>query len=264
MQDIFYIFFLGLIEGLTEFLPVSSTGHLILASRVLQSSLSEEFVKMVEVAIQIGGISAVLVYFRSLFFEKTKSFCKMEPDGISFVLKIFIAFVPCVICGLIFHDFVKEYLFSSMIVSISLILGGIIMIYSELLPFKSKGGVVSNWQAFFIGLFQCFAFVPGVSRSAATIIGGIFCGVKKKDAVEFSFFLAVPTIICAAIFDLIKGIDGGFSGYQIFLLVFGNIVAFLSALFSISFMLKVVNGKSFIAFGIYRIILGVTFIYLFW
>lgn len=246
---------LGIVEGITEFLPVSSTGHLILASRLLGLGQTD-FLKSFEIAIQLGAIfSIVFLYWKTIIkdFEALK--------------RIFVAFIPTAIIGLALYKIFKEYFFSDTIVVYSLFIGGIIIIIFELF-YKEKQGAeneikeISYKKSFLIGVFQSIAIIPGVSRSAATIVGGLSMGIKRKTIVEFSFLLAVPTMLCATAYDLVKSAPrfapGDFSS-----LLIGFIVSFVVALFAVKWLLKYIQKNNFIAFGVYRIVIALLFFFLF-
>lgn len=243
---------LSVTEGLTEFLPISSTGHLILVSDILNIPQTD-FVKSFEVIIQLGAILAVVtLYFKTLILKK------------SLWIPIFIAFLPTAILGLIFYKIIKTYLLGNIeVVLIALFLGGIILIVFEKFEADKEHYIkeiekISLKQAFIIGLFQSVSMIPGVSRSAATIIGGLFLGLSRKTAVEFSFLLAIPTMTAATGLDLFKtGFNFSFQEYQ--LLGIGLLGSFLTALIAIKFLLNFVQNHTFIPFGIYRIILAIIF-----
>jgi len=251
-MNYFHSIILGAVEGITEFLPISSTGHLILTSHLLGLSQTE-FIKTFEIAIQLGAIWAVVVlYWKSLF------------TNFKVIQRIAAAFVPTAILGLIFYKFIKSILFNSQqVVLWSLLVGGIILIVFELL-YKEKEdagaeiGDISFKKAFMIGVFQSLAMVPGVSRSAATIIGGLLLGLKRKTIVEFSFLLAVPTMLAAAVLDLSKNV-ASFSGDQFFFLAVGFVVSFIVATLSIKFFLYFIKNHNFIGFGIYRVLVALLF-----
>ena len=251
-MDILNAIVFGIIEGITEFLPISSTGHLILTAHLLGISQTE-FMKTFEIAIQLGAILAVVVlYWKSLFTD----FKVMQ--------RIAVAFVPTAILGLIFYKFIKSVLLNSQpVVLWSLLLGGIFLIVFELL-YKEKSESAANMRdisykkVFLIGVFQSMAMVPGVSRSAATIIGGLLLGLKRKTIVEFSFLLAVPTMLAATGLDLVKN-AGSFSKDQFFLLAVGFMVSFIVAALSIKFLLYFIKNHNFIIFGIYRICVAILF-----
>ncbi len=247
---------LGIVEGITEFLPISSTGHLILTSKLL--NLSEtEFLKTFEISIQLGAIlSVVVLYFKTLI----KNF--------DIIKKILAGFLPTAAIGLIFYKIVKNYLLGNeAVVLVSLFLGGIFLILFEKLN-QEKTGVVENLenisykQSFIIGLFQSIAIIPGVSRAAATVVGGLILGLKRRTIVEFSFLLAIPTMLAATSLDLLKT-AGTFSLNQFGILTSGFIVSFVVAIFAIKFLLKFVENHTFIPFGVYRIIITLLFAALF-
>jgi undecaprenyl-diphosphatase len=244
----FEVILLSFIEGLTEFLPVSSTGHLILTSALL--GIEEQgFVKAFNIIIQFGAILSVLVIYWRRFLP-----------NIPFYKKLFIAFLPAAVIGLLVKSRIDALLDSVIVVGTSLFLGGIILIWSDRF-FKEEGRKLKDidqlsWQdCLKIGFIQCFAFVPGVSRSAATIIGGLSLGLSRKAAAEFSFFLAVPTLTGAALvksLGVIKTIDSS----QVQLLILGIFLSFLFAWASIRFMISIVSRYGFRHFGYYRIIVG--------
>jgi undecaprenyl-diphosphatase len=246
---------LGIVEGITEFLPISSTGHLILASRLLNIT-QNDFLSSFEIAIQLGAILAVvLLYWKSLILEGE-------------VLKrVIAAFIPTAVIGLIFYPFIKDVLMGSELVVVwALFIGGVILVVFELFYREKQDslediGTLSYKQAVLIGVFQSFAMVPGVSRSAATIIGGLSLGLKRKTIVEFSFLLAVPTMAAAAGLDIINN-AASFSVDQIILLAVGFLVAFFIALASIKFLLYFIKNHNFVIFGVYRIVIAVLFLML--
>jgi undecaprenyl-diphosphatase len=245
---------LSIIEGLTEFLPISSTGHMILASSIMNIP-EDAFVKTFEISIQIGAIMAIVLLYAKRFLQ-----------GISIYLKLAIAFIPTGIIGFLAYPYIKTYLFNPIIVSISLVLGGIVLILidKKVVGQESKTAELENISyknAFFIGLFQSISMIPGVSRAAATIVGGIFNGLDKKQAIEFSFLLAVPTMFAATGYDLYKTTIG-FSGHEIFLLSLGLVVAFITAWIAVKVFIKIVQNYGFKYFGYYRIIIGIIFLLL--
>ncbi len=240
---------------MTEFLPISSTGHLILTSKILQLPTTE-FLKSFEIAIQLGAILAVVVLYWKSFFVKFEV-----------LKKIIVAFLPTAALGLIFYKVVKEFLLGSEnIVLWALFLGGIFLIIFEW-KYNEKPDAVEevekiSWrQAILIGVFQSVAIIPGVSRAAATIVGGLFLGLKRKTIVEFSFLLAVPTMIAATGLDLLKS-GGSFNAGEFGLLAIGFIFSFVTALAAIKFFLNFIKNHSFISFGVYRVVLAVLFWFL--
>jgi undecaprenyl-diphosphatase len=245
---------LSIIEGLTEFLPISSTGHMILASSIMNIS-EDAFVKTFEISIQIGAIFAIVLMYARRFLQ-----------GISIYLKLAVAFIPTGIIGFLAYPYIKEYLFNPIVVTISLILGGIILILidKKVIGQQSKTEVLENISyknAFFIGLIQSISMIPGVSRAAATIVGGIFNGLDKKQAIEFSFLLAVPTMFAATGYDLYKT-SIAFTGHEIFLLGLGLIIAFITAWIAVKVFVRIVQNYGFKYFGYYRIIIGILFLLL--
>lgn len=246
---------LAIIEGLTEFLPVSSTGHMILASTIMNIH-DEEFVKTFEISIQFGAILAIaLMYFKRFF------------QGLDIYFKLFVAFVPTAIIGFLAYDFIKEVLFNPIVVAVSLIIGGIILILIDKKMTQKASETLSIEKipyknAFFIGLIQCLSMIPGTSRAAATIFGGIFNGLDKKQATEFSFLLAVPTMFAATGYDILKT-EIAFTSQELTLLGIGVIIAFISAWFAVKIFLKIVEKYGFVHFGYYRILIGILFLVIF-
>ncbi len=243
---------LAIIEGLTEFLPVSSTGHMILASSAMKIH-EDEFVKTFEIFIQLGAILAIASMYIKRFLQ-----------GIEIYTKLLVAFIPTAIIGFLAYDFIKAYLFNPVVVSISLILGGIILIWIDkrVISTESKVDTLENIpfkNAFYIGLMQCLSMIPGTSRAAATIIGGVFNKLDKKQATEFSFLLAIPTMLAATGYDLLKT-PVNFDNHEITMLTVGLIFAFVSAWFAVKIFLKIVENYGFKHFGYYRIIIGLIFL----
>lgn len=242
---------IAIVEGITEYLPVSSTGHMILATSILGIE-SNDFVKFFTVNIQLGAILAVVVLYFKHFF---KSF--------DFYFKLIIAFIPAAIMGILFSDKIDELLESPATVAVMLLLGGIVLLFiDKLFTDKEEGNdkEISYLNAFFIGCFQCIAMIPGVSRSASTIIGGLTQKLSRKSAAEFSFFLAVPTMFGATAkktLDLYqdKGLEF-FDTDKIMLLAIGNIVAFVVAMIAIKGFITYLTKHGFKMFGWYRIIVG--------
>lgn len=243
---------IAIVEGLTEFLPVSSTGHMILASTAMKIH-EDQFVKTFEIAIQLGAIMAIVLLYIQRFLR-----------GLTIYYKLFAAFLPTAIIGLLAYDFIKGYLFNPVVVSVSLVLGGIVLILidKKVVNQESKTDELENIsykRAAFIGLIQCFSMIPGVSRAAATIIGGVFNGLDKKQATEFSFLLAVPTMIAATGYDLLKT-PIEFTTEELKLLAVGMVVAFITAWIAVKIFLKIVNNYGFKHFGYYRILIGILFL----
>ncbi|HUQ29945.1 MAG TPA: undecaprenyl-diphosphate phosphatase [Candidatus Paceibacterota bacterium] len=254
-MDLVQTIILGIVEGATEFVPVSSTGHLILASSLLGIPQTE-FVKTFEIAIQSGAILAVVALY-------WKSFLNWP-----LIQKIIAAFIPTGIIGLALHSYVKAHLLGNeMVVLSALAVGGLALIAFELWHEEHEGTKditsLSYTNAVLIGIAQAIAIIPGVSRSAATIVGGLALGLSRAAIIEFSFLLAVPTMAAATGLDLLKT-SIAFTGYEWFLLSVGFVVSFLVALAAIRWLLHFVRGHSFIPFGIYRIVLSLVFaLYLF-
>ncbi|MEK0442115.1 MAG: hypothetical protein RL403_1093 [Bacteroidota bacterium] len=255
-MTLFQSILIALVEGLTEFLPISSTGHMILASTAMGIH-EDEFVKTFEVFIQLGAILAIALMYIKRFFR-----------NLTIYFKLITAFLPTAVVGFLAYDYIKAYLFSPIVVSVSLILGGIILIFIDK-KVAAQGSTVlevediSYKNAFFIGLCQCLSMVPGTSRAAATIIGGVFNGLDKRQATEFSFLLAVPTMLAAGGYDLLKT-DLAFTSEQLMLLGIGFIVAFASAWGAVKLFLTYVSTHGFTSFGWYRIGLGIVFLILMW
>jgi undecaprenyl-diphosphatase len=245
---------LAVVEGLTEFLPISSTGHMIIVSSWLGIA-ADPFVKTYTVAIQLGAIASVLILYWKRFFQ-----------SINFYIKLILAFIPAAVFGFVLGDYVDQLLERVEVVAVMLILGGILFLFiDKLFKDDSKGQQEpSNFSALKIGFFQCIAMIPGVSRSAATIIGGLTQKLTKKSAAEFSFFLAVPTMFAATAYKLLKyyKAGNGFTGDEILILAIGNAVAFIVALLSIQWLIYLVSQHGFKFFGYYRIVLGVIILVL--
>jgi undecaprenyl-diphosphatase len=237
---------IAVVEGLTEFLPVSSTGHMMLATALLGIK-STPFVKLFTVCIQFGAILSVVVLYFKRFFQ-----------SIDFYFKLVVAFIPAAIAGFLLGDFIDSLLESVLGVSIALFVGGIVLFFIDNWLTGKNEGEIKYPNAFKIGLFQCLALFPGVSRSAATIIGGMAQGLSRQRAAEFSFFLAVPTMFAATAKKLLDFYKEGItlSGEEVNVLVFGNIVAFLVAILAIKGFIGLLSRQGFRVFGVYRILVG--------
>lgn len=243
---------LAIIEGLTEFLPVSSTGHMILASSLMDIQ-DKEFAKTFEIVIQFGAILSVLVLYIKRFFT-----------GINIYIKLVVAFLPTAIVGVLAYKTIKAHLFNPYVVSTTLIVGGVILILLDKWSEKKRSIYrntedISLLNAAKIGAFQCISMIPGVSRSAATIFGGIFSGFDRKQAAEFSFLLAIPTMFAATGKDLWESKDL-ITSSNIQMLLFGAAVAFVVALFAVKAFVSFLTKHGFKAFGYYRIIIGIAFL----
>ncbi|MBC7534104.1 MAG: undecaprenyl-diphosphate phosphatase [Ferruginibacter sp.] len=258
-MDIFQTILIAVVEGLTEFIPVSSTGHMIITEKLLHLP-DNDYTKMFTVAIQLGAILAVVVLYRKKFFDF---------KNIPFYFKLFVGVIPAIILGLLFSKKIDALLESTSTVAISLLLGGIVLLFIDKI-FKhntvASEKKITYLQSFIIGIWQCLAMVPGVSRSAASIIGGMQQKLTRSEAAEFSFFLAVPTMLAATGYKLLKHYKeaGGFTGEEIKQLAVGNLVAFVVALLAIRFFIGFVKKYGFRIWGIYRIILGVVLLVLIW
>ena len=258
---------IAIVEGLTEFLPVSSTGHMIITQNILGVE-STPFVKAFTFIIQFGAILSVVILYWKRFFKLNHT---PAPEGAGafkrflhkydFYWKLFVAFIPAAVLGLLFNDAIDAMLESVVVVAVTLILGGIFMLFSDKIFNKgSEKTELTEKRAFCIGLFQCISMIPGVSRSMATIVGGMAQKLTRKAAAEFSFFLAVPTMLAATLFKMLK-IFTEENGTQILkenldTLIIGNVVAFIVAMLAIKFFINFVTKYGFKAFGWYRIIVG--------
>lgn len=245
-------FLIAIIEGLTEFLPVSSTGHMILADSILRVK-DQEFAKTFEIVIQLGAILSVVLLYRKRFLK-----------SINIYLKLGFAFLPTGIIGFFAYKIIKTYLFNPVTVSLSLIVGGILLILLDRWSKKETSEYadleeIGYWAAFKIGLIQCFSMIPGVSRAAATIFGGIYAGFSRQQAAEFSFLLAVPTMMAAAGYDLLKEKDNIHSD-DLSILLLGAVLAFVVAILAIKGFIALLNKYGFRHFGYYRIVLGLAFL----
>ena len=268
MEDMttFEAIIIAIVEGLTEFLPVSSTGHMIITQNVLGVE-STEFVKAFTFIIQFGAILSVVCLYWKRFFRLNHT---PAPEGASslkrflhrydFYWKLFVAFIPAAVLGFLFSDMIDAMLESVTVVAIMLVVGGVFMLFCDKLFNKgSEDTPMTEKRAFIIGLFQCISMIPGVSRSMATIVGGMAQKLTRKDAAEFSFFLAVPTMFAAMGYKMAKLFMEG--GLDIIVnnlpaLIVGNVVAFIVALLAIKFFISFVTRYGFKAFGWYRIIVG--------
>ena len=257
---------IAIVEGLTEFLPVSSTGHMIIAQNILGVE-STEFVKAFTFIIQFGAILSVVVLYWKRFFQLNHT---PAPEGagcvkrflhtFDFYWKLFVAFIPAAVLGLLFSDAIDAMLESVGVVAVMLVLGGIFMLFCDRIFNKgSEDTPFTEKRAFMVGLFQCISMIPGVSRSMATIVGGMSQGLTRKAAAEFSFFLAVPTMFGATLYKVYKILKTG--GMEMIMdnmttLIVGNAVAFIVAMLAIKGFIKYVQKYGFKAFGWYRIIVG--------
>lgn len=249
-------FIISVVEGLTEFLPISSTGHMMIATALLGIK-STPFIKLFTVAIQLGAILSVVVLYYKRFFK-----------SVNFYLKLIVAFIPAAIAGLLLGDWIDAQLENILGVAIALFVGGIVLLFVDNWfknPTVTSEEQVGYLTAFKIGMFQCLALFPGVSRSASTIIGGMSQKLTRKAAAEFSFFLAVPTMFAATAKKLLDFYKDGIvlNSQEIKILIFGNVIAFVVALLAIKFFISLLQKHGFKIWGVYRIIVGGILILLF-
>ena len=264
MLEILKAILFGIVEGITEWLPISSTGHLILLDEFVKLKVSPEFYEMFQVVIQLGAIGAVLV----LFFHKLNPFSPKKDRAQKkrtwdLWFKVVAAVIPSAVIGLLLDDWMDEHLYNFVVVAIALIVYGVAFIYVER---KNKGKApaikrtaeIDYRTAILIGCFQCLSLIPGTSRSGSTILGGILLGVSRSTASEFSFFLAIPTMLGASALKLLKYVLEGMipTGMEIGVLIVGCVVSFLVSLFVIRSLMEYVRKHNFSAFGVYRIVLG--------
>ena len=250
------IILLGIVEGLTEFIPVSSTGHLVLAAELLgfESEASGTFV----IVIQLGAILAVIVLYWRRFFDVGLGLTRGDGEALLFTRNVFLGFLPSRVIGFIVYDYVKAMLESPMIVAVALIVGGFAILAIERLVVRPRFDSVEamSWKAALgVGFIQCLSMIPGVSRSGATIMGAIGLGVERKSAAEFSFFVAVPTMLAASGYDLLK--SGAALGRDDWLTIaIGFAVSFVVALLVIKWFIGIVSRHGFAPFAWYRIVIG--------
>lgn len=250
-MNLFEAIIIAIVEGLTEYLPVSSTGHMIIAQSLLGVE-STDFVKAFTVIIQFGAILSVIVLYWKRFFQT-----------VDFYLKLFVAFIPAAIIGFLASDYIDAMLESVLVVAIMLVIGGVLMLFVDQWFNKPEENQEMNWKrALKIGFFQCIAMIPGVSRSMATIVGGMTTKLSRKNAAEFSFFLAVPTMAAASGYKVLKLVlePGGVQLLtdNLIVLLVGNLVAFVVAMLAIKFFIGFLTKYGFKAFGYYRIVVGVV------
>lgn len=255
---------MGVVEGLTEFLPISSTGHLILTSALL--GMDGEKTKVFEIAIQTGAIFAVILIFWQRIQNTLQGLVKREPNALRFTRHVLIAFAPAVVFGLLLGKAVKAHLFTPHVVASTFILGGLIILWIEKHFSQNPEAIrvhsvddMSNGDALRVGLIQCLALVPGTSRSGATIMGGMWFGLHRKVATEFSFYLAIPTLIGAGVYSLYKARDL-LSIADLPLFAVGLVAAFLSAWVCVRWLLRFVSTHSFVPFAHYRIAFGLMIV----
>lgn len=255
-MDLFQAIIIAIVEGITEFLPISSTGHMIITSSLMGIG-KDEFTKLFEVAIQLGAILAVVVLYWKKFFD----FGRWQ-----FYLKLIVAVIPAIVLGAAFSSKIDALLESPTVVAVTMLLGGIVLLFIDNL-FKTntidREENVSNKKAFIIGIWQCLAMIPGMSRSAVSIIGGMQQKLTRRLAAEFSFYLAVPTMCAATGYKLLKGYKT-FTGEHVKLLLLGNLIAFVVAMAAIKFFITYLQKYGFRLFGWYRILAGIILLVLIW
>lgn len=262
MLEALKVIILGIVEGITEWLPISSTGHLILVEEFIKLDMSESFISMFNVVIQLGAIMAVvLIYFHKLNPFSPKKTEKQKLLTLQLWVKVLIASVPAAIIGLLFDDFIDEHLMNYVVVAITLILYGVAFIVVEKRHENAKPAVkrlsdLTIPMVLIIGCFQVLALIPGTSRSGATIIGGLLIGAARGVAAEFTFFLAIPVMFGASFLKIIK-FGFHFTGMEVFLLLLGCVISFAVSIFAIKFLMQYIKNHDFKAFGYYRIVLGV-------
>lgn len=262
--EILKVILLGIVEGITEWLPISSTGHMILVDEFMKLNMSAKFMEMFLVVIQLGAILAVVVLYwnRLIPWKKEGKSYRLDQNKMIMWGKILVACIPAAIIGLLFDDFINEHLYNYFVVAIALIVFGIAFIWIE---DKHKGKrsrvhsieEISYKDALWVGVFQVIAAVfPGTSRSGATILGGIWVGLSRVVATEFTFFLAIPIMFGASLLKLVK-FGFNFTFYEFFVLLLGMAVSFIVSIFAIKFLLSYIKKNSFKVFGWYRIVLGI-------
>lgn len=248
---------MGVVEGLTEFLPISSTGHLILAGALL--GFDDEKAKVFDIAIQTGAILAVII----VYWQKIRSTLVALPterQAQRFSLNVLIAFLPAVVLGLLFGKMIKEHLFTPAVVASTFILGGFVILWAEKRPPAAVRihdvDEMTPWDALKVGLVQCLAMIPGTSRSGATIIGGMLLGLSRRAATDFSFYLAIPTLIGAGAYSLFKE-RALLSMADLPVFLVGLVFSFLSAWLCVRWLLRYISSNSFVPFAWYRIAFGI-------
>ncbi len=262
LVEILKAVFLGIVEGITEWLPISSTGHMILVDEFLRLDMSDAFKEMFLVVIQLGAIMAVVIlYFHKLNPFSPKKSPQQKRDTMAIWYKVVVGVLPAAVLGFLFDDWLDEHLFNYRTVALTLVIYGILFIIVENYNKGKKSRVrdfreLSYLTAFLIGIFQVLSLVPGTSRSGATILGGILLGASRTIAAEYSFFLSIPVMFGASLLKLVKfGFD--FTGMELLILGVGTVVAFVVSILAIRFLLGYIRTNDFKAFGWYRIVLGI-------
>lgn len=265
MLEMLKVILLGIVEGITEWLPISSTGHLILVDEFVKLGASEAFKEMFNVVIQLGAIMAVVVlYFNKLNpFSKKKS-KKERVETVQLWMKVVVACIPAAVLGILFDDWMEAHLHNYVVVSLMLVLYGVLFVLVENwnkgnTPKVTKLSELSYQTALMIGAFQVLSLIPGTSRSGATILGALLIGVSRYVAAEFTFFLAIPVMFGASGLKILKFVmeGGGFTGMEAAMLILGCVVAFFVSVLAIKFLMGYIKKNDFKVFGYYRIILGV-------
>ena len=265
MIEILKAVLFGIVEGVTEWLPISSTGHMILLNEFINLNVSDEFYKLFEVVIQLGAIMAVVVlFFKKIWpLKKQKEKIVLDKKSLNLWGKIIVACIPAVIIGLLFYDILDKYLYNGVVVALALIIYGIIFIIIESKNIGKRNvksiDKISYKQALGIGAFQLLALIPGTSRSGSTIIGGLLLGLERSVIAEFTFFLAIPVMAGASLLKLLKYIvkvGFVFNGLEIAILLVATIVAFVVSMIVIRFFMNYIKKHDFKVFGYYRIVLG--------
>ena len=261
--ELIKVFILGVVEGITEWLPISSTGHMILVDEFIKLDVSAEFLEMFLVVIQLGAILAVIfLYFDKLMPFDYRHGWKVKKDTFSMWFKIIFACLPAAVVGILFDDQLNELFYNPLTVAIALIVFGILFIFIENYN-KGRSSKINSISeityntALIIGIFQLIAAIfPGTSRSGATIVGALLIGVSRTVAAEFTFFLAVPVMLGASLLKIVK-FGFAFTSYELILLIFGMAVAFVVSMITIKFLMSYIKKHDFKVFGWYRIILGI-------
>ena len=256
----------GIVEGITEWLPVSSTGHMILLDEFVKLKVSKEFYEMFQVVIQLGAILAViLLFFNKLNPFSAKKTVKQKRSTWSLWLKVIVAVIPSAVLGLLLDDWMEEKFYNYVVVAIALVIYGVAFLFMEKLNKKRQLRVkdvhdIDFRTALLIGAFQCLSLIPGTSRSGSTILGAIILGVSRPAGAEFSFFLAIPTMLGASALKILKYLASGMemTGTEIAVLLVGCVVSFVVSVLVIRALMEYVRKRSFAAFGVYRIALGVV------
>lgn len=263
--EIIKVIVLGIVEGITEWLPISSTGHLILVNEFIKLNMTDAFMEMFNVVIQLGAIMAVVVlYFHKLNPFSPKKNRRQKMDTMQIWFKVVVAVLPSAVIGLLFDDWLDEHLYKPIVVALMLILYGILFIVVEnrnrrRRPSTRSFETLSYGTAIGIGVFQLLALIPGTSRSGATILGGILLGCSRYIAAEFSFFLGIPTMFGASLLKIVKfGLV--FTSAELIVLIVGMVVSFVVSIIAIKFLLNYIKNNDFKVFGVYRIILGILVI----